>query len=64
MTVGLTAATTIAGRRIARTGRLRRLPVLGASVMAAALAGLALAAPAASPGSWSPGWSCSAPASA
>ena len=49
MTVGLTAATTLAGRRIARTGRLRRLPVLGASVMAAALAGLALAAPASSP---------------
>ena len=49
MTVGLTGATTIAGRRIARSGRLRRLPVLGASVMAAALAGLALAAPASSP---------------
>ena len=50
MTIGMTAATTVAGRRIARTGRLRRLPVLGASVMAAALAGLALAAPASSPG--------------
>ena len=49
MTIGMTAATTVAGRRIARTGRLRRLPVLGASVMAAALAGLALAAPASSP---------------
>jgi predicted MFS family arabinose efflux permease len=49
MTIGLTAATTLAGRRIARTGRLRRLPVLGATVMAAALAGLALAAPGASP---------------
>ena len=49
MTIGMTAATTVAGRRIARTGRLRRLPVLGPSVMAAALAGLALAAPAASP---------------
>jgi EmrB/QacA subfamily drug resistance transporter len=50
MTIGMTGATTVAGRRIARSGRLRRLPVLGASVMAAALAGLALAAPAASPG--------------
>jgi predicted MFS family arabinose efflux permease len=49
MTIGLTAVTTVAGRRVARTGRLRRLPVLGAAVMAAALAGLALAAPAASP---------------
>ncbi|MEA2136029.1 MAG: hypothetical protein QOC68_3938 [Solirubrobacteraceae bacterium] len=49
MTIGITGATTVAGRRIARSGRLRRLPVLGASVMAAALAGLALAAPAASP---------------
>jgi len=49
MTVGMTGATTIAGRRIARTGRLRRLPVLGASVMASALTGLALAAPSASP---------------
>jgi MFS family permease len=49
MTIGMTAATTLAGRRIARTGRLRRLPALGASVMAAALAGLALAAPAATP---------------
>jgi EmrB/QacA subfamily drug resistance transporter len=47
MTVGLTGSTAIAGRRVARTGRLRRLPVLGAAVMAAALAGLALAAPAA-----------------
>ena len=34
---------------VARTGRLRRLPVLGASVMATALAGLAFAAPASSP---------------
>jgi EmrB/QacA subfamily drug resistance transporter len=49
MTIGMTAATTLAGRRVARTGRLRRLPVLGAAVMAAALTGLALAAPAASP---------------
>ena len=48
-TIGMTGATTVAGRRIARTGRLRRLPVLGASVMAAALVGLALAAPASSP---------------
>jgi EmrB/QacA subfamily drug resistance transporter len=48
-TIGMTAATTIAGRRVARTGRLRRLPVLGASVMAVALTGLGLAAPAASP---------------
>jgi predicted MFS family arabinose efflux permease len=49
MTIGMTGATTLAGRRITRSGRLRRLPVLGASVMAAALAGLAFAAPAASP---------------
>jgi EmrB/QacA subfamily drug resistance transporter len=49
MTVGLTTATTVAGRRVARTGRLRRLPVLGAAIMAAALGGLAVAAPAADP---------------
>ena len=48
MTIGMTAATSLAGRRVARTGRLRRLPVIGASVMAAALTGLALAAPSAS----------------
>src|SRR3954470_23358343 len=48
-TIGMTAATTLAGRRFARTGRLRRLPVLGASVMAGSLTGLGLAAPAASP---------------
>src|SRR5829696_3287138 len=47
-TTGMTAATSLAGRRVARTGRLRRLPVIGASVMAAALTGLALAAPSAS----------------
>jgi EmrB/QacA subfamily drug resistance transporter len=49
MTIGLTIATTIAGRRIARTGRLRRLPVLGAAMMALTLAGLAVDAPSASP---------------
>ena len=65
MTIGLTGATTIAGRRIARTGRLRRLPVLGASVMAAALRGPRARRPGrVRPGSWSPAWSCSAPASA
>jgi predicted MFS family arabinose efflux permease len=42
MTIGLTISTTIAGKRIARTGRMRRLPVLGATVMAAALVALAL----------------------
>jgi MFS family permease len=47
MTVGLTVSTTVAGRRVARTGRLRRLPVLGAALMGLALAGLALAAPSA-----------------
>jgi hypothetical protein len=35
---------------VARTGRLRRLPVLGASLMAIALAGLAVNAPSASLG--------------
>jgi EmrB/QacA subfamily drug resistance transporter len=48
MTIGLTLATNVAGRRIARTGRMRRLPVLGAGVMALALAGLAWNAPSAS----------------
>jgi predicted MFS family arabinose efflux permease len=50
MTIGLTIATTLAGRRIARTGRMRRLPVLGAAVMALALVALALDAPSASAG--------------
>jgi EmrB/QacA subfamily drug resistance transporter len=50
MTIGLTIATTLAGRRIARTGRMRRLPVLGAAVMALALVVLALDAPSASAG--------------
>src|SRR3954453_14260504 len=50
MTIGVTLATAAAGRRIARTGRMRRLPVVGAAVMAAALAGLALNAPSASVG--------------
>jgi EmrB/QacA subfamily drug resistance transporter len=49
-TIGLTVSTTIAGKRIAQTGRMRRLPVLGAAVMAAALTGLALNAPSASIG--------------
>src|SRR3954453_20071244 len=49
MTIGLTIATTIAGRRIARTGHLRRLPLLGAAIMSVALVGLALDAPSASP---------------
>jgi MFS family permease len=48
MTIGLTSATTLAGRRIARTGRLRRLPVVGAATMAASLGVLALGAPSAS----------------
>jgi predicted MFS family arabinose efflux permease len=48
-TIGLALATTVAGRRIARTGRMRRLPVLGAAIMAAALVALALDAPSASP---------------
>src|SRR3954454_9328933 len=50
MTIGLTFATAAAGRRIARTGRMRRLPVLGAALMAVALVALALNAPSASPG--------------
>ena len=50
MTIGLTFATNVAGRRIARTGRMRRLPVLGAGVMALALCVLALNAPSASVG--------------
>jgi EmrB/QacA subfamily drug resistance transporter len=37
MTIGLTASTTLAGRRIARTGRLRRYPVAGLAIMAVAL---------------------------
>ncbi|HEX4733484.1 MAG TPA: MFS transporter [Thermoleophilaceae bacterium] len=49
-TIGLTVSTTVAGRRIARGGRMRRLPVVGAAVMAAALVGLALNAPSASTG--------------
>jgi EmrB/QacA subfamily drug resistance transporter len=48
MTIGMTIVTAVAGRRVARTGRLRRLPVLGAAVMAAALGGLSLVAPSAS----------------
>jgi EmrB/QacA subfamily drug resistance transporter len=48
MTIGITLATAYAGRRVARTGRLRRLPVLGASLMAVALGVLALDAPSAS----------------
>jgi EmrB/QacA subfamily drug resistance transporter len=50
MTIGLTFATAAAGRRIAHTGRMRRLPVLGAGLMALALIGLALNAPSASVG--------------
>jgi EmrB/QacA subfamily drug resistance transporter len=50
MTIGLTVATTVAGRRIARTGRMRRLPVAGAALMALALLALAVDAPSASPG--------------
>jgi EmrB/QacA subfamily drug resistance transporter len=49
-TIGLTFATALAGRRIARTGRMRRLPVLGAAVMSLALVCLALNAPSASAG--------------
>jgi predicted MFS family arabinose efflux permease len=50
MTIGMTLATSAAGRRVARTGRLRRLPVLGASLMAGALTMLALDASSASLG--------------
>jgi predicted MFS family arabinose efflux permease len=49
-TIGLTVSTTVAGKRIAQTGRMRRLPVLGAAVMAGALVVLALNAPSASVG--------------
>ena len=49
MTIGLTVATTVAGRRIARTGRMRRLPVVGAALMALSLLALAIDAPSASP---------------
>jgi predicted MFS family arabinose efflux permease len=49
-TIGLTVSTTIAGKRIASGARMRRLPVLGAAVMATALTGLALNAPSASVG--------------
>jgi hypothetical protein len=55
MTIGLTVSTTIAGRRIARTGRMRRLPVLGAGMMAVALIVLALDAPSSSLGIVIPG---------
>jgi EmrB/QacA subfamily drug resistance transporter len=41
MTVATTISTTLAGRRIARTGRLRRIPVAGLAMMASALALLA-----------------------
>ena len=49
MTIGLTITTTLAGRWIARTGRVRPLPFAGAAVMALALVALALDAPTASP---------------
>ena len=49
-TIGLTVSTTIAGKRIARTGHMRRLPVFGAATMAVALAVLAADAPSASLG--------------
>lgn len=48
MTIGLLLVTSVAGRRIMQTGRMRRLPVIGASAMAAALVVLALNAPSAS----------------
>jgi predicted MFS family arabinose efflux permease len=48
MTVGMAASTAAAGRRVARSGRLRRLPVAGAALMALALLGLAVDAPSAS----------------
>jgi EmrB/QacA subfamily drug resistance transporter len=50
MTIGLSVATTFAGRRIARTGRMRRLPVAGAALMAVSLLALAIDAPSASAG--------------
>jgi EmrB/QacA subfamily drug resistance transporter len=49
-TIGLTVSTTVAGKRIAQTGRMRRLPVVGAAVMSTALVGLALDAGSASVG--------------
>jgi predicted MFS family arabinose efflux permease len=49
MTVGITAATTVAGRRIAAGARAARLPLAGAATMAAALAGVGLLAPSSPP---------------
>jgi EmrB/QacA subfamily drug resistance transporter len=39
--LGITVSTTLAGRRISRTGRYKRFPVAGLALMTAALAGLA-----------------------
>src|SRR6185312_6205420 len=44
MMLGITLSTNLAGREIARTGRLKRFPVAGLSLMTAALAFLAIVA--------------------
>ncbi len=44
MMVGMTAATVLSGRAIARTGRYKRYPVTGLALMTAALLGLAAVA--------------------
>ena len=44
MMLGVTVSTTVAGRRITRTGRYKRYPVAGLALMAAALAVLAVVA--------------------
>ena len=49
MTIGLTVSTGVVGRYVAHTGRLHRLPPLGAAIMAVALIALAIDAPAATP---------------
>src|SRR5213078_578147 len=42
--LGITVSTTLSGRSIARTGRYKRFPVAGLTVMTAALAALAVVA--------------------
>jgi EmrB/QacA subfamily drug resistance transporter len=49
MTIGITAATLTAGRSVARSGRLRRLPPLGCTLMACGLVGLGLTVSSGSP---------------
>ena len=48
MMIGITASTTLAGRRVERTGRYKRYPVAGLALMSAALALLAAVTPEAS----------------